>query len=377
LDACAYGSVKSHRCDAVHGPSKWGGFCDDAQQSPINVCGATEHADVTIAALVLAAGYSAEKEYTFKSNGQAYIDASALGLSMTAGKLSQTVTGRSTNADVDTWNLAQAHFHWGRDKTEGSEHYIEGKQYALELHFVHVNSKYQKDGKPDIGGALASGNADALLVVGQMFEVGTSESAAMSAMMAQMGKGGETGEVTKMKASELMDTTAGFYTYPGSLTTPTCNAVVTWVVLASVLPIKESTLSQFMALMKGTEMVSKNGNFRPLQAKGTRVIHRTAEVKSPTCHTAGVREAKFTCEEEVKDDKSEKILKICIAALAMATLAAVAALVVAAKVFTMRSASSPLPFVAATSSKPNMPQIVSALPMSPLVGAGLVMPVSV
>jgi len=98
-----------------------------------------------------------------------------------------------------------------------------------------------------------------------------------------------------------------------------------------------------MALMKGTEMVSKNGNFRPLQviislcvksliadlnlsdvslcnssnkvlarsamacllrvpssslpeclnitthtqAKGTRVIHRTAEVKSPTCHTAG------------------------------------------------------------------------------------------
>jgi len=55
---------------------------------------------------------------------------------------------------------------------------------------------------------------------------------------AQMGKGGETGEVTKMKASELMDTTAGFYTYPGSLTTPTCNAVVTWVVLASVLPIK-------------------------------------------------------------------------------------------------------------------------------------------
>jgi len=40
---------------------------------------------------------------------------------------------------------------------------------------------------------------------------------------------------------------------------------------------------------------------------------------------SGVREAKFTCEEEVKDDKSEKILKICIAALAMATLAAVAA----------------------------------------------------
>mmetsp|Transcript_14914 Transcript_14914/g.23728 ORF Transcript_14914/g.23728 Transcript_14914/m.23728 type:complete len:103 (-) Transcript_14914:1716-2024(-) len=43
-----------------------------------------------------------------------------------------------------------------------------------------------KEDKPDIGGALASGNADALLVVGQMFEVGDTESAAMTAMIAQV-----------------------------------------------------------------------------------------------------------------------------------------------------------------------------------------------
>lgn len=208
-------------------------------------------------------------------------------------------------------------------------------------------------------------------------------------MMAQMGKGGETGEDTTMKASDLMDTTDGFYTYAGSLTTPTCNAVVTWVVLASVLPIKESTMSQFMALTKGTDKVSKNGNFRPLQAKGDRVIYRTAEVISPACHTAGAREAEFTCGAKVDgtkvdgtkvdDDKSEEILTISKAALAMATIAAVAALAVAAMVFTMRSTSSPPPLVVTppyygASPKPQMVSALPALQMAPNVGAGLVMP---
>jgi len=53
----------------------------------------------------------------------------------------------------------------------------------------------------------------------------------------QVGKGGAEGEDTTMKASDLMDASAGFYSYAGSLTTPTCNPVVTWVVLASVKPI--------------------------------------------------------------------------------------------------------------------------------------------
>jgi len=240
LSLCAMSALAAFnwdRCDKVNGPEQWAGLCGDKEQSPIDVCGATDNTNVQIAALQFAAGYATDKVYKFRSDGQAYIDASTLGLSMTAGQLAQTV-GRSTNSANDTWNLAQAHFHWGRDKTDGSEHYIEGEQYTLELHFVHVNSKYMKEDKPDIGGALASGNADALLVVGQMFEVGDTESAAMTAMIAQMGKGGETGADTTMKASELIDASAGFYSYAGSLTTPTCNAVVTWVVLVSVKTIK-------------------------------------------------------------------------------------------------------------------------------------------
>ena len=123
----------------------------------------------------------------------------------------------------------------GRDKDEGSEHYIEGKRYPLELQFVHVNSKYA-----DINAALASGEEDALLVVGQMFKVGPGESAELAAMGSKLSsdrRAAHGGVDVNMKLGKLMDPSAGFYTYPGSLTTPTCNPVVTWVVLASELPV--------------------------------------------------------------------------------------------------------------------------------------------
>lgn len=82
-----------------------------------------------------------------------------------------------------------------------------------------------------------------------MFDVGTTgfiEPAAFTAMTADTvwGKSSvpttspDTGIKISMKLSELMDTSDGFYTYAGSLTTPTCNPVVTWVVLKKVLFIK-------------------------------------------------------------------------------------------------------------------------------------------
>ena len=55
----------------------------------------------------------------------------------------------------------------GRNEFEGSEHYIEGKRYPLEIHFVHVNSKYA-----DMDAALKSDQEDGILVVGQMFQLG-------------------------------------------------------------------------------------------------------------------------------------------------------------------------------------------------------------
>jgi carbonic anhydrase len=75
---------------------------------------------------------------------------------------------------------------------------VEGRQYPLEIHFVHVNSKYA-----DITAALESGNSDALLVVGQMFKVGETESDALKAMASKMSSA--VSSETPMKASDMID----------------------------------------------------------------------------------------------------------------------------------------------------------------------------
>ena len=78
---------------------------------------------------------------------------------------------------------------------------MEGRQYPLEIHFVHVNSKYA-----DITAALESGNSDALLVVGQMFKVGETESDALKEMSSHMLLAKTTeGLKTPMKASDMID----------------------------------------------------------------------------------------------------------------------------------------------------------------------------
>ena len=32
-----------------------------------------------------------------------------------------------------TWKLDHIHVHWGEDDSKGSEHYLDGKQYAAEV----------------------------------------------------------------------------------------------------------------------------------------------------------------------------------------------------------------------------------------------------
>ena len=69
---------------------------------------------------------------------------------------------------------------------------------------MHVNSKYA-----DITKALESGKADALLVVGQMFKVGDTESAAMTAVGAKLStqrRAEDAGVDTAITATDMLGT---------------------------------------------------------------------------------------------------------------------------------------------------------------------------
>ena len=64
----------------------------------------------------------------------------------------------------DRYVFQQLHFHWGSDDNSGSEHTVDGRAYAGEMHLVHYNSKYG-----DYKSAVK--NSDGLAVLGILFQV--------------------------------------------------------------------------------------------------------------------------------------------------------------------------------------------------------------
>ena len=88
------------------------------------------------------------------------------GFTVYGGNLRQM---RLTGGELDDmYQLEQFHFHWGLEKNghrRGSEHAVNGRQSAAELHLVHFKTKFK-----DIGAAVKSGEKDALSVIGIFLE---------------------------------------------------------------------------------------------------------------------------------------------------------------------------------------------------------------
>ena len=75
---------------------------------------------------------------------------------------------------------------------------------------------------------------------------------------------------------ELIRTPVNYYfTYKGSLTTPPCNPVVTWIVSKDFIRIFPSELAQLNKLL-GSDGNPMTANYRPLQNIGTRTVNFNA-----------------------------------------------------------------------------------------------------
>lgn len=81
--------------------------------------------------------------------------------------------GNSTQAKIQggpmnsVYFLDHIHFHWGNSDHKGSEHFINGKSYPMEMHAVHL--------KPHMSFEQAIKLPDGIVVVAYIFEVCTSE----------------------------------------------------------------------------------------------------------------------------------------------------------------------------------------------------------
>jgi len=164
----------------------------------------------------------------------------------------------------DDYTFAQGHFHWGNSSSRGSEHHLAGHAFPLELHLVHFNSKYSGLGE-------AVQHADGLAVIGILFSVSPRDnpslapllSSSTSVLQADGSKHVPTSGTLSL-ASLLPDDTSAFYRYSGSLTTPTCNEVVTWSLLHHPAGVSEAQLAALRAL-QDSDHTPMGDNFRAVQ----------------------------------------------------------------------------------------------------------------
>lgn len=149
--------------------------------------------------------------------------------------------GSTVTIDGEVYTLAQFHFH------TPSEHQINGKAAAMELHLVHRNA----EGK--------------LAVVGVMIEAGTTNPS-LDKIWQHIPTVGTSEEVKGLtiNAADFLPDDISYYSYSGSLTTPPCSEGVSWTVLTTPIQFSEQQIEAFETLYPV--------NARPIQATHDRRI---------------------------------------------------------------------------------------------------------
>jgi len=252
---------------SIYGPSTWSETyptCGKDSQSPINIDGwVTSNIPCKLA---FKPAYFENLEGSWKNNGHS--------LQFTLDPEFAYKTQMSGPCFKSIYQLAQIHFHWGSNAGQGSEHTIQGKQSALEMHMVHLNRQYETTD--------AGNHPDGYLVVGVLFDEGNKPApkglGKSFKKYLDMSKNYASNKAPVMNAKfniadilDLSNVVESHYQYNGSLTTPGCNQAVTWVLATKVLGVIPPALKALRQL-RTTEGEPLVNNFRPVQDLNGRVI---------------------------------------------------------------------------------------------------------
>jgi carbonic anhydrase len=149
--------------------------------------------------------------------------------------------------DGERYDLLQFHFH------TPSEHELDGRRFALELHLVHRKAD----------GALA--------VVGAVVERGARH-AVLDRVFRNLPEIGDTEPVVVrgFRLRRLVPAMPEAFHYLGSLTTPPCTEGVSWFVRSKVIQMSWRQIAGFRRIFSGEEF--PDGNSRPVQPQGGRTV---------------------------------------------------------------------------------------------------------
>lgn len=218
--------------EGEEGPANWGELseayatcADGSAQTPIDV---TNAVDADLADPVF--DY-ATKSATVINNGHTIQANAADGNSM-------TVDGASTP-------LKQIHFH------APSEHTIDGKAAAAEVHFVH---------KTDDG---------VISVVGVMITEGTEANAAWQPYVDALSTGEGSETAVELDWSAMLPANHTTFRYTGSLTTPPCTEGVNWFLMTEPVSLSADQIAAFTAAYEGNNRPVQPLNGRKIQLDTT------------------------------------------------------------------------------------------------------------
>merc|ERR1712130_390717 len=169
-----------------------------------------------------------------------------------------------------SYQMLQLHFHWGADNSRGSEHTINGVEFPMEMHIVHK--------KVGLTVEEALGTSDGLAVVGQMFEISDEDNEVLTPLIESLANIENFDAKFDMSDSPLRvqdllpSPDSEYVNYDGSLTTPTCNEAVRWILFTQPIPISASQMDSFRALKdKGDQPIVDN--YRPPQPLNGREVN--------------------------------------------------------------------------------------------------------
>ncbi|KAM6970625.1 carbonic anhydrase 4a [Aplochiton taeniatus] len=245
-------------CKAPADWNKANGECGGKAQSPVNIVTRKTLKDERLKPFQFS-----NYQHTFKStivnNGHSVQVTVNTDASITGGNLE---TG---------YKAVQFHLHWGTNGGPGSEHTIDGEQYPMELHIVHMKQKYS-----DLKMALK--DKTGVAVLGFFYEESSSTNRKYDSIITSLKNikaSSSNTTIGPISLDQLIPTPGNltaYYRYQGSLTTPGCTESVVWTVFEKPIPLSIDQLGVFSELQfhGSAPMV---GTFRPVQPLNGRKVY--------------------------------------------------------------------------------------------------------
>merc|ERR1711962_1597346 len=169
-----------------------------------------------------------------------------------------------------SYQMLQLHFHWGADDSRGYEHTINGEEFPMEMHIVHK--------KVGLTVEEALSTSDGLAVVGQMFQITDEDNEVLNPLIESLANIENFNDKFDMidsplKVEDLLPAAGGEYAnYNGSLTTPTCNEAVRWILFKQPILISARQMEAFRALKDNADKPMVD-NYRPPQPLNGREVN--------------------------------------------------------------------------------------------------------